>query len=305
MRKFVFILLTYLAVNVSAGALASDAGCSHTFYKTKDMACIDIFLDALSHNQREINPNAVGFFSALFRHSPGMTEEILGKAKSFIEKATLVEALDRSGQLAGATEYAGAHSLIEFLEAGRQAKVSEIDDIKPYADPADNDRMVGAYMATGNPTYILKILNNTMDVEEGRLHDIFRVALFTDKFGETLWPKERDGKRMGALCDKYKCKENQKDFMRTLTLSFGVWSVMSLSQSDDGIRDVFVSFLKAHRNHGKIFGFERANFSNYLTLFILDQTGVENEAVETFLVAYETFGSSEDVSRAYQGVIEK
>ena len=121
MRKFVFILLTYLAVNVSAGALASEAGCSHIFYKTKDMACIDIFLDALSHNQREINPNAVGFFSALFRHSPGVKEEILGKAKSIIEKATLVEALYRSGQLASATQYADAHFLTGFLEAQQGA----------------------------------------------------------------------------------------------------------------------------------------------------------------------------------------
>lgn len=305
MKRFVFILLTYLAVNVGAGALASEAGCSQTFYKTKDLSCVGIFLDALSRDQRQINPNAVGFFSALFKRSPSMTDDLLKRAKSPIEKATLIEALYRSGKLAEAKRYARANSLTEFLKAIQSAKTSGIDDTKPYADPAGNDRMVGAYMATGDPAYILRILDNTKNVEEGLLHDVFRVALFTDKFGRGLGPKKRGEKGIGALCGKYDCKENQESFMRVLTLSFGVWSVMSLSKRDEGIKEVFASFLKSHGDHKSIFSFERANFSNYLTLLILDQTNVEDEAVEHFLVTYETFGSAEEVRQAYRGIVAK
>ena len=309
MRRLAFLVLAYLAVNVGAVVSAAEVGCHSTFYKTKDIACIDAFIKKLDKTPRakinQVTPGAVGFFAGLFQTSPEMMDKVLPKSKKPITQRVFAMALFRSGHRKEAKEYVRSNFGKSYADSFIAFKFVEIDKIEPLLDGADNDRLVGAFMATGGLSYIHKIIARTENMDEARLHDVFRFAVLQLKFGANLTIQGRKEVGGHALCLKYACKKDPKDFLQLLVTSTGVWSVMSLSRQDEDIKQAFVSFLENHDNILKEYRFEKGHLSNYLTLLLLASAQIDHEPSENFLETYETFKSPAEVTRAFRATIEK
>ena len=72
--------------------------------------------------------------------------------------------------------------------------------VKPFAVPSDNDLLIGAYMATGDTTFISRILDNYKNAEDSRVKDAFRVGLMGGKFSNMQPHVLRRAMAM-ALCE--------------------------------------------------------------------------------------------------------
>jgi hypothetical protein len=139
-----------------------------------------------------------------------------------------------------------------------------LEDVKPRSVPGDNDLMIGAFMATGDPAYIKAVLGNFTNAEDDVIHDAVRLGLMQPKFSKN---DLRGGfQRMAhAGCDKYQCKRDLSAFMRVMTLSSAYWALNSLASADETIRRTSQEFLDADPRIKAIFATEREAFANYLT----------------------------------------
>jgi hypothetical protein len=307
MKKSVALLIvSFFALPSLAMATAND-DCYTTFYQSKNMECVDGFLKNLrksaeNHANQGVSDNqaGVGFLAEIFSTYPQEKEHILKQdASSDDIKSVYIEALYRAGLQEEAKKYADANGFSAAFKQYQDQGGAPIKSLKPHSTPADNDLLIGAYMASGHTQYIRNILENFVTAEDAQVSDAFRMSLMQAKFGPTLVPPDRPTTTVATACQKYACKANMQKLMRVMTLSSGVWAVQSLAQHDDGIKKTFVDFFEGDKRLKRLFETEENAFANYMTMLAAHAGGISNPNIESSLSIYEKLGSPKDAQDAF------
>ncbi len=274
MIKKIAVLFALNLFVFSGVAIASEKNnCYTDFYITKDMSCVDKYLDLMPTRELKLPDDGSthyqsqsGFLAEIFLAYPQKKESILSKASSNEVKRIYFEALYAAGLEKEAKQYADANGFTEVFNKYKAQNFSVIKLLKSSYYAGDNDLLISAYMASGDDNYIKNILDNFTSAEDGMVIDAFRLGLMQGKFGSSLTHKGRKNVITQTSCEKYKCKSNPRDFMRLLTLSSGFWAIQSLSQEDKIIKKISADFFNKDKRLYKLLEVELVGFSNYLTL---------------------------------------
>jgi hypothetical protein len=292
----------FLLISGTAMA-AGNQPCYLTYYQTKSADC----LDTLEQTLRNLKPNAtnptdhsnfqgiVGLLSVIFASSPQERGDLLGKEGGDFEKGLYVESLYRAGLPDDAKAYADANGQSDLYNRYQNQNLATLKTVIPGFIPADNDLLIGAYMASGDVEYINRLLGSFTSVDDATANDAFRMALMQSKFGATLTPPGREKAMALALCAKYECKANLKQFLHVGTLAAAIWALQSLSQQDEGIKKTLGDFFDNDPRLKKLLFVEESAFSNYLTLLVAYGAIKDNPNLNAALLAYENLGSAQDV----------
>lgn len=239
--------LAFLCLFPVVGA-ASAQQCMTSYYREKSPACVDEVLAPLRLNavNSKSDPNAaIGFLAELYRTSPQERQRILKSEPSgYLNYINLVS-LYRAGLPEEAQKFSDANNIPVLSERVRAMRLVPLEAVRPSSLPGNNDLLIGAYMASGNTTFIQRILENYSSADDAMAADGFRVGLMMSKFGPGLAPKGRNAVTAQAACAKYQCKENQTKFLRVMTLATALWSLQSLSGQDDGVKKALTDFFCA------------------------------------------------------------
>jgi hypothetical protein len=278
-----------------------------SYYRAKPPACLDEVLAQL--RQKPQNPGsepgaAVGFLARIFRDSAGERERVVKSDLSDNQKSVVLNGLYRAGLPQDAQKFAAANNLAVPPENVRATRLVALDAVKPSSFPGDNDLLIGAYMASGNPALVQRILENYSSADDAMAGDGFRMGLLMTKFGPTMTPKGRNNVMVRAACAKYQCKEDQTKLLRVMTLGTALWSLQSLSAQDDGIKKALSDFFARDARLKNLFTTEQTAFGNYLTAIVAvialkdDHTGPDREqayaAMDKSASIYENLGSAND-----------
>lgn len=305
MTKIVTVLLALNFFIFCGVATASEKNdCYTEFYKTKDMSCVDRYLDVMPTNAVKL-PNdgflhyqsASGFLAEIFLTYPQKKESILNKKSSDGAKKIYFEALYAAGLTEEAKQYADANGFIEVFNKYKNQNLGGIKQLKPSFYAGDNDLLIAAYMASGDENYIKNILDNFTSAEDGMVSDAFRIGFMKSKFGSNLTPNGRKNIMAQTACERYKCKSNPRDFMRLLTLSSGFWAIQSLSQKDEVIKKISADFFNKDKRLYKLLGAEVVGFSNYLTILPVSMA-IKDPMTDKALTVYEMLGSAKEFNEA-------
>jgi hypothetical protein len=250
-------------------AFAAGQECLTTYYRAKSPACIDDVLAILRQtppNAREPN-TIIGFFAKLFQDSPQERQRILTTEPSDYVKSIELIGLYRAGVVDDAQKFVAANNLSAMSEL-RAMRLPPLDSIRPSSIPADNDLLIGAYMASGDTVLIQRILDNYSSADDGMVSDAFRMGFMMSKFGAEVAPKGRDKVMVRAACEKYQCKIDSTRLLRVMTMATAFWSLQSLGQQDDGIKKTLSDFVAHDTRIKNLFMIEQVGFGNYLTLVL-------------------------------------
>jgi len=254
-----------LWASASVAQTPSD-DCASTYYRDKSEACLDETLAALrdaSSVKPEINAAMVGFLAGVMTSTPKMEAKILAAVGPPTMKTTILMALERAGRDKAARNFAQSEKLQTALAALESEPPPRLGEVKPRSAAADNDLLIGAFMATGDPAYIKAILGNFSAARDDEIRDAVRVALMQANFGEH---DRRGGYRRLArvVCGKYQCKRDLAAFSRVMTLSSAYWALATLGAKDEAIRKTSQAFLDADVRIKTIEQNERDAFAAYL-----------------------------------------
>jgi hypothetical protein len=248
-------------------AFAVGQECMLGYYRTKTSACADGIL-ADFRQRPQSDPNTlIGFLAQLFRTSQPERERILNAETSDQLKTVDVVSLYRAGLPDQAEAFAKANNLSALADKVRTTHLPTLDAVKPSV-PADNDLLVGAFMASGEPAFIQRILASYSDADDGMIGDGLRIGFMMSKFGPTLAAKGRKPVIMQVACEKYQCKSDPAKLLRVLTLATALWSLQSLSQQDDQIKSTFNNFFAGDPRLKTLLFVEQNAFANYLTMIV-------------------------------------
>lgn len=290
-----------------AVGVANAQQCMTSYYREKSSACLDEVLAQL--RQKPPNPGsepgaAVGFLARIFRDSAGERERIVKSELSDNQKTVVLNGLYRAGLPLDAQKFAATNNLAIPPENLRATRLVALDAVKPSSFPGDNDLLIGAYMASGNPALVQRILENYSSADDAMAGDGFRMGLMMTKFGPTMTPKGRNNVMVRAACAKYQCKEDQTKLLRVMTLGTALWSLQSLSGQDDGIKKALSDFFTRDARLKNLFTTEQTAFGNYLTAIVFvtafkdDHTAADREqayaAMDKSASIYENLGSAND-----------
>ena len=192
----------------SGVAFATGQDCSKSYYLAKSPACLD---DTLANFRQsaaggKADPNTViGLLAEIFRTSAQERERILKAEPSDYVRSVALVSLYRAGLPDDAQKFAAANNLSALSEKLAATHLSPLDAVRPSSVPADNDLLIGAYMASGKPVFVQRILDNYSSADDGMVSDAFRVGLMISKFAGH-GPKGRDNAMTvvtQAVCMKY------------------------------------------------------------------------------------------------------
>jgi hypothetical protein len=134
-------------------AFAARQDCMANYYRAKSAACVDDTLAQLRQmaaNSRAEPNTIIGFLAELFRFSAQERERLLkAEPSDYVKKVDLVS-LYRAGLPDEAQQFAAANNLSSLSDKLRAARLASLDRLTPSSIPADNDLLIGAYMASGN-----------------------------------------------------------------------------------------------------------------------------------------------------------
>ncbi|MEA2820913.1 MAG: hypothetical protein QOJ86_2917 [Bradyrhizobium sp.] len=292
---------------LSAVGAASAQQCMTSYYREKSPACVDQVLAQFRQmppNPRSEPSNMIGFLAGIFRDSAQERERILKAESSNYVRSVMLLSLYRAGLPDDAQKFAAANDLAALSEKLRGMRLVALDAVKPSSIPGENDLLIGAYMASGNATFIQRILDNYSSADDAMASDGFRVGLMMSKFGPGLAPKGRKAVTVQAACEKYRCKEDQTKLLRVMTLGTALWSLQSLSGQDAGIQKTLSDFFARDTRLKMLFTTEQTAFGNYLTAMVVittfkdDHTGADREqayaAMDKSASIYESLGSAKE-----------
>lgn len=309
-RTFLMFLLSILPVLQGTAARAADgSSCMTTFYRNKDVGCIDAIIKNLPNVPRNpaniqgglVNPGLLGFFAHLFMNDPAEKARLLSLDVPPQAKPLFTEALYEAGLETEAQNYGNANGFPDPAKSMQAAGVVPLKQIKPIANAFDNDVLIGAYMASGNTDYIKSILGNFSSAGDDMVKDSLRLAMMQAKFGPTFRPPGRENVMMPTICQKYECKKDLHDLMRVLTLSSAFWAMQSLSRQDEAIKTTFSSFFENDARLKRLLAVESNGFANYMTTLALYAAIKDNTNVNASLSIYEKLGSAQDAIAAMMG----
>lgn len=303
---------------VLAGLLAGPAGaaeslqCIQTYAQSKRPACLDAvaqeanIYQGLPHQQRVFNPTILGFVAEVFRTAPAEKTRLTGGSGSPAMKGFYVAALWAAGLPDEARSYARANGLAAAADGLQAHPPRTLQQITPLDNAADNDVLIGAFLASGNPDHLRKVLGNYNSAGDGMAEDALRIAMMLGKFGNAFGPPGRE-RRMGlAACQKYECKENPRDFLRVMTLASASWAVGSLAGQNAVAKQTFDAFFAGDARLGRLLAVERNAFANYLTTYVawhaLASTPNKNGAGADTLKLNESLSTYETLSPAGEGL---
>ncbi|MEN6620628.1 MAG: hypothetical protein ABFD50_03625, partial [Smithella sp.] len=242
--KKIFLMLLLLLLALPCIASADEGSeCMANFYQTRNSACISMLINELPKQGNKINPAVLGFFAEILRSDPQERMRILKKNIPSSVKPLIIEALYLAELPDEAQTYANASGFPQIVTVMQSQRLVAVSRIKPIANPADNDMLIGAYMASGNKEYIEKMLENFSTADNGMISDGFRLSMMQGKFGPSMVPPNRGkGIPVKAACKKYECKKDMHNLLRVMTLSSALWAIQSLSRQDTGIKKIFADY---------------------------------------------------------------
>jgi hypothetical protein len=303
MIRAIAICLLLLTARPGHAGATWTSNCFETFYQTKSMLCIDEGMKGLlqagavsTAPSGAPKPGLVGFFAEIFHQFPQEKSRLLSHEQPTATKTLFIAALLMSNRQEDAGVYASANGLIQTVQA-MHGQIP-LDQLKPTTNPADNDTLIGAYIASGNTIYIQRILGNFSSADDSMVRDALRIGLMNGKFGPPLAAPGRKGSMMQVACQKYECRNNISTLMRVMTMASGFWAAASLSQKDAGIKRTFDDFIEHDPRFKSLLLVERNAFSNYLTELALHSGVPDTANVETALSIYEGLGPAQDAAAA-------
>jgi hypothetical protein len=291
---------------------AADPNCmNENYYRNRLPSCIDDMLSPLRASGSKADPNTViGFLAQLFSTSPEERQRLLENEPSDYVRSVELVALYRADLLDDAQRFSIKNNLSALLQKLQASRPAPLAAVRPSSVPADNDLLIGAYMASGDKAFIQRIIDNYSSADDAMASDGFRVGLMLSKFGPGLTPKGRDSVMMQAICAKYQCKTDQAKFLRVTTLATAFWSLQSLSGKDDGIRKMLSDFFARDTRLDTLFKIEQTAFGNYLVYIIAvtaikdDQPGANREnlaAMRNSVSIYENLGPANEAFAPFAG----
>jgi hypothetical protein len=303
MVKLFSVSLISLFFGLFAPALAAPApSCMNSYYLTKDPACVDAVLASLMQmSAAQIMGGPIpGFLAVIFTNAPDERERILkAEASDGVKDAEMLalfladmpDAARRFGDGGG-----GRKDVFDKLQA---IGVAPLVSIRPSFAAGDNDLLIGAYMASGDTSWILHILDNFSSADDLMAADGIRAGLLNSKFGPLLAPPGREKIAIQALCDKYVCRDNPAKLRRVLTLGSAFWALQTLGSQDNRVGRTFAAFFGQDQRLNAIAKSEQGAFSNYMTTLAIVAGAKTSPAQERFVSAaneslaiYEKFGSA-------------
>jgi hypothetical protein len=246
-------------------AFAVEQDCMATYYREKSSACLD---DVLARF-RQMPPNSptstmMGFLAQLFKDSPKERERILKNEPSDRVRQTELFSLYLAGLPSEAQRFAAENNMVVLSDKVRSMHLVPIDAARPSSEPAVNDLLTGAYMASGDTWLVRHILENFASADDSMVSDSLRIGMMQSKFGPSLAPKDHQTTTMQTACDKYQCKSDKTKLMRVMTLASAIWALQSLAAKDDGIRKTLSDFFENDAQLKNLYDAERNAFGNYL-----------------------------------------
>jgi hypothetical protein len=246
----------------------------------------------------------IGFLAQLFVTSSEEKERVLRAESSEYLRWLYLVALYRAGLFDDAENFARKYSMFPGLRNLEILRPTPLAEVRPSSAPADNDLLIGAYMASGDTVFIERILENFSSADDSLVSDGLRMGFMQYKFGPTFVPRERESVTAAAACEKYQCKANPAKLYRLLTLSTAIWAMQALGKNDEGIRKTFADFFERNKRLKDVLMAERTALGNYITTLIVVDTlkndHVSKEADQAYAAttksvsAYETLGSARD-----------
>jgi len=285
---------------------AGAQNCMNDYYRKKPPGCLDSMLSQLRQAPRSKSDPAtiIGFLAQLFVVSPEERQRILNDEPSEYVRSIDLVALYRAGLLDDARKFADKIDRSRLLQNLEADQLKPLAAVRPSSNPADNDLLIGAYMASGDTVFIERILGNFSGADDGLVSDTLRMGFMKSKFGNSLAPKERESVTAQAACAKYQCKTDPVKFFRLLTLSSAFWALQSLAQQDDGVRKTLAGFFERDKHLKDLLAAEQAALGNYLTALVVlvalksDHTSTEADQAYTAMSkaasVYENLGSARD-----------
>lgn len=251
-------------------AKATDVTCMNDYYRAKLPACVDAVLSQFGQMATtpgtKSEPSAVvGFLAHIFITSPAEKQRILGSTSSVMVKWVDLLALHYAGLTEEARKFADENRLATAHQQLETSQRAPLATVRPTAKPADNDLLIGAYMASGDTIFIDRILGNFTDADDGIAGDAFRMGLVKSKFGPNLAPKGREAVITQAACTRYRCKADPAKFFRLMTLASAFWALQSVGQNDEGIKTTAAGFFGRDARLKNLLAAEQAAFGNYIT----------------------------------------
>ena len=258
------------------------------YYRSKPAGCVDSTLSQLRTATRsKSDPSTViGFLAQLFVTSPAEKARILDDEPSDYIRSVNLMALHRAGLAEDARKFADKYQLSALLGKLEASRLAPLATVIPSSTPADNDLLIGAYMASGDTAFIARILENFSSADDGMVSDAMRIGFMQQQIRPEPHAERRDNFMAPAACAKYQCKTDRAKFLRVLTLSSAFWALQSLGRQDDGIRKTFASFFERDARLKNLRAGEQAAFGNYLTaltmfsVFKPDQAGDADQTVD-------------------------
>jgi hypothetical protein len=313
--KFLFVAIALLFIQCGpAGAV--DQNCMNDYYRAKLPACLDAMMSQFRQMPRPKSDPAtmIGFLAQLFVTSPAEKQRILSSESSQYVRSVDVLALYRAGLLDDARKFANENQLSAMLQKMEASRLTPLAAVMPTSNPADNDLLIGAYMASGDTAFIEKILGNFSGAEDGLVSGALRMGFMQGKFGPTLVPKERESVTAQAACAKYQCKTDPAKFLRLLTLSSAFWALQSLTKSDEGVKKTFTGFFERDKRLKNLLAEEQAALGNYMTASLAlvalkaDHSSPEADQAYTAMSkaasAYENLASARDAFVPFQELVK-
>jgi hypothetical protein len=271
------------------------------YYRAKPAGCVDSILSQLRTAPRsKSDPSTmIGFLAQLFVTSPSEKQRILAAEPSDYVRSVDLVALYRAGLLDDSRNFADRNRLSAMLQQMQASQLKPLAAVRPLSNAADNDLLIGAYMASGDAVFIQRILENFSSADDGMVSDAMRLGFMKSRFGPTFTPKGRDNVMAPAACAKYQCKADLARFLRMLTLSSAFWAVQSLAQQDDGVKKTFAGFFAHDARLKNLLASEQAALGNYITALTI-LTALKPDQVATDAVAaHETMSK---VASAYENL---
>lgn len=295
MMVCIFRIFTVAACLVMVGAAAAFAeiDCNAPYYQHRQPACIDVVLRKLhdlppDRRQNIDNMAAIGFLAQLFSSDPTQRQRILGQSAPSHAKTIYVLALYRAGLMDLAAAYAADNGWSDWFRQYRGIGVATLAQVRPYALPADNDLLMGAYMASGDIRHLQRILANFAVADDRLAGDALRLALAQLEFGRTLASSGRTPQMAAAACEKYQCKATPQVFARLMTLQSAFWSISVLAQTDLPARQALTTFFDDNLRLKQLLTEERHALAGYLAALAAHTQNPAEPRHAAVLNAYES-----------------
>jgi hypothetical protein len=305
MKRLILAIALAVALCPSAGVAQTPADdCASTYYRDKSEACLSATLAALrdaTSIKPEINAAMVGFLAGVIKSTPTKEAKIVAAIGPPAMKTTVLMALNRAGRDEAARSFAQTENLQTALAKLESELPPRLGEIKPRSAVADNDLLIGAFMATGDPAYIKAILGNFTAATDDQIRDAVRVALMQARFSEND-RRGGYGRLARVVCGKYQCRRDLSAFSRVMTLSAAYWTLTALAAKDETIRKTSQAFLDADLRVKAIEQNEQDAFAAYLERFSAWTAAKNNpdladkaKSDDALLSDYEDLGSTRNL----------